>query len=109
MRFVFCASALVALSACVSQITNVPRKDRPLVVRVGPNGFELVAEDGVANRRECSIEEIVGSHIPVMICSTQEQRDNERLATQNDFFMPRNCRDAVKCDGAPRGPSTGTK
>jgi hypothetical protein len=53
MRLMFGAIAMLAVSACVSPSRNGPRKDKPLVVRVSPNGYELVEEDGLANRREC--------------------------------------------------------
>jgi hypothetical protein len=101
MRTTIAFAAAVSLLACAPRQQG-PRKDRPMVTRIGPNGYVLEEEkDNVKNgkrRRECSVVEITGSHVPTMVCSYPDEDADNRRALQNDLDMPRNCR-SLQCIG----------
>jgi hypothetical protein len=99
MKLFFSAAAIVSLLACVPRV-QAPRKDRPIVTRVTPSGYELVEDDG--RKRNCTMEEIVGSHVPTLVCAIPEEEEQERRNTQMSFQGPGNCghvKGAPSCNG----------
>jgi hypothetical protein len=106
-RPVLAIALLLSAVACTPKSTT--RADKPMVTRIGPNGYTLVSENDDAaqgkRRRVCTMLEITGSHVPKMVCSYPDDDDRERMMLQNDLDRGGNCRDYLKCDqGSPLGP-----
>ena len=88
MRFTLSIWAIASLCACHPRAQG-PRKDKPIVTRVTPSGYELVEDDGTV--RNCELTQIVGSHVPTLVCAKPEDEEKERLDTQMSFQGPHEC------------------
>jgi hypothetical protein len=99
MRTLAMAAAMLSLCACHPRARG-PRKDKPIVTRVTPSGYQLVEDDGT--KRNCQMMEIVGSHVPKLVCALPEEEEKERLDTQMSFQGPHQCgriKDRGSCTG----------
>jgi hypothetical protein len=106
MRPLLSGIAIVSLIACAPR-APLPRKDKPMVTRIAPNGYELEEissnffGDKTLIRRECSIVAITGSHIPSMVCVIPEEEASDRGHLLEDMLQSHPCRDQLKCVGMP--------
>jgi hypothetical protein len=70
-------------------------QEKPMVVRVSPSGYQLVDDQGDPkqgkSRKVCQMEEIVGSHVPHLICYVPEDADAERRGTQMQWDQEHGC------------------
>jgi hypothetical protein len=100
-------NSLLLMAALALACASRPKiKEKPLV-RVTPNGYELVSDNGNPKERKspkvCQMEEIVGSHLPKLVCYAPEDADAERIGTQMQWDQEHGCQFNKKMCGGQKG------
>jgi hypothetical protein len=95
---------ILLLTAFALACASRPKvKERPMV-RVTEGGYQLVGDNGDPGSGKspkiCQMEEVVGSHLPKLVCYAPEDGDAERIQTQMQWDQEHGCQfSKAQCKG----------
>jgi hypothetical protein len=96
---------ILLMAALALSCANRPKvKEKPLVRLTADGSYALVGDNGNPKEHKsakiCQMEEIVGSHLPKLVCYAPEDGEAERVGTQMQWDQEHGCQFSQKqCKG----------